>query len=676
MLSFAVAGLAVGALYAMSAMALVITYNASRVFNFAQGGMAFFLAYCFYYMGNSDTGLGWNLWLSAAIVVLIIGPLLGLFLWWLLLGKLGNLAPLTKVGVMIGLQVALVAVTTLIFGHDPVYLVYGPVGEPNVIFTVFDVNVSNEQFIIIVTAAIVALGGYWVLNRTMAGLVTRGSVDSELMTVLTGTNPKFVVASTWAIGTGIAGLAGLMVLPKVGLSPGGFANLIAASMAGAVIGKFTHLWRAFFGALALGVTQEVLVLYLPSDGLLGTALRPSLPFLFMVVAVLVYSQQKDVKADSQKVEVAAVNNAYEVSLSKYLNVMRNPKGHWDRYVGYVVLVVVLVAIPNFFSEYWTGLVAVGFCYAVVFLSFRLVTGEAGIISLSQISFAGIGVIAAAYVVNNDTWFGDKNSVPIILAMLIGGVVAGLTGTVVGLLCLNLGPLYAAIVTFAFALLVDNVVYTRDEFSNFGSGLPFGRPSITIGSWSQSFDSPKTFYWFGAAVMFAVMFVLWSLRRSTTGLVYATIRASRVRAATLGFDIYIARVGVFALGAAVAGIGGTMIASFQLVAFPNGFLMTIGLVWFALAVAQGTSSMGGLAAGGLTLLFAPAVFTDILHLPDRLQDLPVLLFGLVAINMVVDPIGIQPNMRANFRKLAIKLSGGSLHDQPADEPSASNVPAGV
>ena len=672
MLSFVIAGLAVGALYAMSAMALVITYNASRVFNFAQGGMAFFLAYCFFFLSNPDTGLGWNSWLAAAVVVLIAGPLLGLFLWWILLGKLGNLAPLTKVAVMIGLQVALVAVTTLIFGHDPVYLVYGPVGEPSVIFSIFDVNVSNEQFIIIVTAAIVALGGYWVLNKTMAGLVTRGSVDSELMTVLTGTNPKFVVASTWAIGTAVAGLAGLMVLPKVGLSPGGFANLIAASMAGAVIGKFTNLWRAFFGALFLGVVQEVLVLYLPSDGLLGTALRPSLPFLFMVGAVLIYSRNKDVRADTQKVEVASVNNAYEVSLSHYLNIMRNPKGHWDKWVGYAVLVIVMVGIPLVFNDYWTGLIAVGFAYTVVFLSYRLVTGEAGIISLSQISFAGLGVIGAAYVVNNDTVFGAKGTVPILLAMLIGGLIAGIIGAIVGMICLPLGPLYAAIVTFAFALLVDQAVYTRDEFSNYGSGLPFGRPTL----FGMDFDTPKKYYWFAAAIMFIIMFILWSLRRSTTGLVFATIRASRVRAATLGFDIFIARLGVFALGAAVAGIGGTMVASFQLVAFPNGYIMVIGLVWFALAVAQGTSSMGGLAAGGMTLLLIPAIFAE--FLPERLADLPVLLFGLLAINMVKDPIGIQPALRAQFRHLAIKLSGGSVHEPvPTDDDNAkSNVPAGV
>ena len=120
----------------------------------------------------------------------------------------------------------------------------------------------------------------------------------------------------------------------------------------------------------------------------------------------------------------------------------------------------------------------------------------------------------------------------------------------------------------------------------------------------------------------------------------------------------------------------MVASFQLVAFPNGYIMVIGLVWFALAVAQGTSSMGGLAAGGMTLLLIPAIFAE--FLPERLADLPVLLFGLLAINMVKDPIGIQPALRAQFRHLAIKLSGGSVHEPvPTDDDNAkSNVPAGV
>ena len=87
-------------------------------------------------------------------------------------------------------------------------------------------------------------------------------------------------------------------------------------------------------------------------------------------------------------------------------------------------------------------------------------------------------------------------------------------------------------------------------------------------------------------------------------------------------------------------------------------------------------MGGLAAGGLTLLLMPAIFSE--FLPERLADLPVLLFGLVAINMVVDPIGINPALRARFRMLAIKMSGGSVHthEPTADEKSESNVPAGV
>ena len=665
MLPYLIAGLAVGALYALSTMALVVTYNASRVFNFAQGGMAFFLAYFFYWL---HTTYAVPIWLAAVITVVVVGPLLGLFLWWILLGRLTELSVLTKVAVMIGLQILLVASTFLIFGNEPVYNPVGPVGDPQSIFTIFDVNVSNEQFVVIIVAALVALVGYWILNRTTAGLVTRGAVDSTLMTTLTGTNPKMVVAITWMVGTGLAGLAGIFLLPKVGLSASGFSNLVAVSMAGAVIGKFTKLWRALLGALVVGVTQEVLILYIPADGFLSTALRPSIPFLFMVGALLIYSRSRDVRAEAQKTEVAASNNSYEVSLSHYLNIMRNPKGHWDRWVGFGALAIVIAGVPWIMNDYWIGLVAVGFCYTTTFLSYRLVTGEAGIISLSQISFAGIGALSAGYILNNDTVFGmgSLGQVNVLVAMLVGAIISGVLGTLVGLVCLPLGPLYAAISTFAFALLVDQVVYTQPQFDNYGSGLPFARPEI----FGFVFDTPRSYYWFAFVVMVIVMFVLWSLRRSTSGLVFATIRASRVRAATLGFDIYIARVAVFALGAAVAGLGGSMLASFQFVAFPGGYYMTIGLVWFALAVALGTSSLGGLAAAGMFLMIGPEIFHT--FLPERLSEVPAMLFGLLAINMVRDPIGIQPKQRAAIRAIAIKLSGGSVHSDSSSAKRATDV----
>jgi branched-subunit amino acid ABC-type transport system permease component len=67
-LSYLVAGLVSGAVYAMSSMGVVLTYNASRTFNFAQGGMAFFIAYCFYWL-RTEMGLPTVLALVISVLV-------------------------------------------------------------------------------------------------------------------------------------------------------------------------------------------------------------------------------------------------------------------------------------------------------------------------------------------------------------------------------------------------------------------------------------------------------------------------------------------------------------------------------------------------------------------------------------------------------------------------------
>lgn len=666
MLSYLVAGLAVGAVYAISAMALVITYNASRVFNFAQGGMAFFIAYCFYWL-STDVGL--NSYVAAAVSVLVVAPLLGLFLWWVLLGKLSSATPLARLAAMIGLSVALSALTSVIFGHETIVQPEGIIANPGQALRLGGVSVSSEQLLILVTAALIAGLGYLVLNKTAAGLITRGAVDSQMMTVLTGTNPSRVVAGTWAVGTAIAGLAGILIMPSVGLSAIGFANVVAASFAGVVIGRLTNLWWGFFGALAVGVAQSVVIPFLPSEGLLATALRPSMPFLFMLVAILLQIRSAGVKDDTQSREVARLATKAEANEAHVHAVMRNPRGSWDRWVGWAVLAVVLVLVPLVLEPFWVGVLALGMAFGVALLSIRPVTGETNVVSLCQISFVGIGAIAAAQLSTTYGW--DVST-----SLVIGAVVAALCGLVVGLVCLPLGQLYAAITTFAFALLAEQVIYTRPTFSNNDSGVFLDRPTV---AGIYILDDTAYFY-FATAVFLLVAGVLALLRRSTAGLALATIRSSRVRASTLGIPIYRSRLALFALGAGIAGLAGGMIASYQYVAFPAGYSAALGLVWFAVAVAQGPSSIGGLAAAGISLAVAPALFAT--FLPTRLADIPAVLFGLMAIQIVANPAGINPQLRSAFRQLARRLTPehppGSPRPQDgprSDAPTDAPVPAG-
>ena len=74
-----------GGVYAISAVGLVLTYKASRIFNFAHGAIAFFVASCFYEL---DTRRGWSTAAAAVLSIGVIGPVVGVALWALLFRRL------------------------------------------------------------------------------------------------------------------------------------------------------------------------------------------------------------------------------------------------------------------------------------------------------------------------------------------------------------------------------------------------------------------------------------------------------------------------------------------------------------------------------------------------------------------------------------------------------------
>ena len=296
------------------------------------------------------------------------------------------------------------------------------------------------------------------------------------------------------------------------------------------------------------------------------------------------------------------------------------------------------------------------CYAIAFLSFTVVTGEGGMLWLSQIIFAGGGAIATAQFVT--LWH-----LPVLFAVVLGGITMAIAGAIIGLLTIRLGDLYVALVTLSFGLLVETLIFTLNPFSQGGLGVTLNRPDFAGGDLAFSYLALVVF------LIFAALLV--NLRRSTSGLALRAVRDSEAASRTLGVSVVQVKVIVGALGAFVAGVGGAFLAMDVGVAQPSSFETFAGLVWLAVVVTLGVRSIAGAAIAGLAFALLPGVFQT--YVPVRWAEVPAILFGLGAISVARDPDGIVVKTGRQLRQL-ITLLWSTPHRRAEAVATASRASA--
>lgn len=611
-----VAGLVLGSIYAISALGLVLTYTASRVFNFAHGAIAYFVAIFYYWV---HTRHGWSVPAAAFVSIGVVSPLLGLCLWAVLFRRLAHAPPVVRFVSTVGLWVALPALVKVVFPFtkNEIFEPEGLIeGAPRV-FDVFGVAINANQVAVLVGAALVAAALTVLIRFTPLGLSIRATVDSPRVAGISGINTSSVTAISWMVGTVLAGLAGVLLMPILGLADIQFTLLLVASLGAVVIARMTSLPLAFGGALLIGLLQEVSREWLPDSGVLAKGFRPSIPFIVMLVFLLAYQGLQRERFD---VDTRATSKDRREAPAP-----PPPRG-WRAALGPVFVAGALLSVPLWLSDFWIGVVSQGMGLAILFLTFTVVTGEGGMVSLCQMTLAGIGGFTAAKLATDAGW-------PIGLALLVGAVVAVPVGMVVAGLSLRLGGLYLALATLAFSQLVENLVFARDDFDNFGTGVEVSRPEF----FGINFDSAAPFYLLLVAVFCVVALFVLNLRRGTSGLVFASMRSSEPASATIGISVVRSKMIAFGASAFIAGLGGGLYAIAIGRAAPASFNLIIGIVWLAIVVTWGVRSIVGALIAGIIFVVAPQLVS--LHLTEGWADVPTMLFGLGAIALAREPRGV-------------------------------------
>ncbi|MER5527356.1 ATP-binding cassette domain-containing protein [Streptomyces sp. NPDC002677] len=669
MLGYVFAGLVLGGIYAISAASIVVTYVSAGVLNFAFGSIAFFIARFYYFLNVQQ---GWPVAPAAVVAICVVGPLLGVAFHYLLFRFLTQASSLTKVASTIGLSVAITAASELVFGNKAILTSPGLAPKPVRVYHFAGATVTLDQIIAYGCIVAVLAVGTYVLRRTGVGLMVRSTVDSEALTSLSGISPARVAVGVWTASTFLAGLAGVLAAPILNVSSvDNYTLLTASAFAAVVAARLRSLPLAVGVGVLMGIVGSLLQWLLPASSKWTADVISSIPFAMVLVFLLVYSWRGSVgrertggsldRATATAPQTAAPGAAGTSRRGGPLAV-RAATGLAGLIPRNLFLTVAAV-LPLLLTGYRVGLVAEALAMGIVFLSYTLLTGEAGLISLCQISFAGVGALATGQAA---TVF----HLPVLLGVLIGGLLAGVGGLVVGALTVRMGNLYVALVTLTVGLFLSSVVFTADRFVQFGVGVTVDRPGFA--------SDDRTFSYFMLAMFVVAGLIIAAVRRSTTGLALGALRSSETGARATGVSVLRMKTAVFMVAAMLAGFGGGFLAIYNGSALPSSYSTIAGLVWFAVLVTNGTRTNNAALASGLFFVFLPDIFSS--YLPVRLGPVPDLLFGVGAVLLARNPEGVISlngrQLRGAGRALLGRLRPRTRQDDTAQPavPAARPAPA--
>jgi branched-chain amino acid transport system permease protein len=251
-----VTGIALGAIYALLAIGLSLIFGMLNVVNFAHG--AFFMVGA--YVGFFLFGLTGNFWVSLVITPLLVGGI-GLVVERVLVRPLYGRGIDYPLLLTFGLSFVLVESIRILFGLTGFRLPTPPElrGAVNIGVGYFPLY---RLFLIAFTAAIV-IGLWYFIERTKYGLIIRsGARDPEIVRVL-GIDISKVWLVVFGIGTGIAGLSGVLAAPLQGLTPEMGIPVLAEAFVVTVVGGMGSLMGAVIAGLLVGIVVAMTSLFAP-----------------------------------------------------------------------------------------------------------------------------------------------------------------------------------------------------------------------------------------------------------------------------------------------------------------------------------------------------------------------------------------------------------------------------
>ena len=251
-------GLITGSIYALIACGFSLIYSTNKFIHFAHGISVVIASYILFLLFAQ-----FSLPLSLSIILtIVLSSLVGLLMYRLIYHPLQK----RKASNIILL---LASFAILILGQNLLQIIFGvniktiPLDYST--YSFLGLNITLVQIITVITSLIILLLLFFFMKKTKLGRNIRAVADNEELASIIGINPRKIADLTFIIGSGIAGIAGILVALEFSISATMGTNLIIKGFTGAIVGGIASVPASIIGSYILGIIENLGVFYISSS---------------------------------------------------------------------------------------------------------------------------------------------------------------------------------------------------------------------------------------------------------------------------------------------------------------------------------------------------------------------------------------------------------------------------
>ena len=405
----------------------------------------------------------------------------------------------------------------------------------------FPVDFRFGHLLTLELAVLVFIGIWAFLRYTKAGVAIRALAENSERASLLGIGVGGMAVLVWMIS---GALAGVGVIARASITTPGSATGIGFGVllpvfAAAVLGRMTNLPIAIGASIAIAVMSDAW-----NNSLQDRAELFDLGLLLVIATGLLLQRSRGRSETGAGVSWSATDEPRPIpQVLRELSTVR-----MTRLSLIVIGILAVLVFPFVVSTRNVSLGQVIALNAIAVVSLVVLTGWSGQVSLAQFAFVAIGAVVGGSITAN-------TPIPFWFAVPLAAAVTGVVAVIVGLPALRIPGLFLLVATFAFALVVEEVLFDERYF---GWLLPsdVDRPTFFM----IDFENERAMYYLAVATLVLAIVIVTNLRRSRIGRTLIGLRENEANAKAFGVRAVRTKLVAFGIAGALCGMAGAVLAA--------------------------------------------------------------------------------------------------------------------